>query len=78
VLNIDDPELGMDVDYLHFWANNGEFTQCVIAHLEQADVRAAPGRAPPCQEHTLLHISPMALLVLLLSAPPSSLHVQSH
>jgi hypothetical protein len=26
------------VDFLHFWANNGEFTQCVIAHMENADV----------------------------------------
>jgi hypothetical protein len=38
ILALDEPSLELTVDFLHFWANNGEFTQCVIAHMENADV----------------------------------------
>jgi hypothetical protein len=38
ILALDEPSLELNVDFLHFWANNGEFTQCVIAHMENADV----------------------------------------
>eukprot|EP00879_Flechtneria_rotunda_P032485 GHRR01035698.1.p1 GENE.GHRR01035698.1~~GHRR01035698.1.p1 ORF type:complete len:344 (+),score=190.14 GHRR01035698.1:236-1267(+) len=38
IIGADGPSQELQVDFLHFWANNGEFTQCVIAHLENADV----------------------------------------
>lgn len=41
ILAMDQPELDIQFDYLHYWANNGEFTHCVIAHMEKTDVSAA-------------------------------------
>eukprot|EP00775_Hariotina_reticulata_P008679 gene8679-8860_t len=39
ILAVGEPSLELQVDYLYYWVNNGEFTQCVIAHLENADVQ---------------------------------------
>lgn len=41
ILALDDPGLDIKMDYLHYWANNGEFTQCVVAYMESVDVSVA-------------------------------------
>lgn len=49
ILAMDDPGLDIKMDYLHYWVNNGEFTQCVIAYMESVDVSTAQV-ATACQD----------------------------